>query len=104
MSKNVLPITKLRKQLKLPFENTYEYETVRKLSGLSKEISDSAEELKRKLDEKTERDSLAKAMFSQSDILPLMEEIRSYIDQAECLCDRTVWPMPTYRELLFGVD
>ncbi|MBQ4252095.1 MAG: hypothetical protein II704_03525, partial [Erysipelotrichaceae bacterium] len=49
-------------------------------------------------------DHLTRAFHCRSRLVPLMETIRSEIDQAEARTDRAFWPMPSYRELLFGVD
>lgn len=37
-------------------------------------------------------------------IIPIMEEIRKAVDKTEKIVDRKYWPMPTYLELLFGID
>ena len=33
-----------------------------------------------------------------------MDSIRRNTDELELVTDRELWPMPTYKELLFGVD
>jgi glutamine synthetase type III len=30
--------------------------------------------------------------------------MREKADELELLCDRSLWPIPTYRELLFAVE
>ena len=49
---------------------------------------------------KTGRD---KAIVSRDLLRPVMEELRTYADNLELLTDRSVWPFPTYGELLFNV-
>jgi len=36
-------------------------------------------------------------------MLPVMDELRSYADQAEEMVGRVCWPLPSYGELLFSV-
>ncbi len=51
----------------------------------------------------------AMAMESQRDraitmhdgVIPLMEDIRSHVDELEMIVDDQMWPLPKYRELLF---
>ena len=42
-------------------------------------------------------------MFFKRDILSDMDTLRSAADSAEALTDRTLWPYPTYGDLLYGV-
>ena len=32
-----------------------------------------------------------------------MEVLRAPVDHLEMICDSTIWPMPTYGDLLFNV-
>ena len=36
-------------------------------------------------------------------IVPDLEKVRKYADEAEKICAKDYWPFPTYYELLFGV-
>ena len=60
--------------------------------------------LQKKLDAYTGTDNQETAFFFHDEIIPLMSSLRASIDQAEVCTDRTCWPMPSYRELLFGLD
>lgn len=35
-------------------------------------------------------------------VLPKMLELRELVDEAELKCDKTLWPYPTYNDMLFG--
>ena len=36
-------------------------------------------------------------------VVPAMEKLRKPVDQAECIVDRSFWPVPTYADLIFEV-
>ena len=48
-------------------------------------------------------DTLYTAQVMHDQVLPVMSKLRSYADQLECITDRSVWPFPTYDQLLFSV-
>ncbi len=48
-------------------------------------------------------DAKAQAFFYKDSVKPAMEALRAPVDQLEMLVDSSVWPMPTYAELLFEV-
>ena len=49
--------------------------------------------------------SLSEPAYQDSeDSVPVMEQLRSAADSAEVLTDRSVWPFPTYGDLLFSVN
>ena len=83
---------------------SYEQETAAELSELSRHIFRDVRRLRELLEEKPCPDSLKTAFACRDAILPLMASIRASVDRAEKITDRTYWPFPTYRELLFGVD
>ncbi len=43
-----------------------------------------------------------KAKLYDQKVKPVMEAIRSHIDQLELVVDNEIWPLPKYRELLFS--
>ena len=49
---------------------------------------------------KDEREAAALAAHV---IVPAMESVRLYADQAEKLCAANVWPFPNYYQLLYSV-
>ena len=44
------------------------------------------------------------AFYYHDEVIPLMTLIRRDTDELELITDRKCWPMPTYKELMFGVD
>ena len=44
-----------------------------------------------------------KALFYRDKIVPLMQDLRTPCDQMEVLVDRSMWPFPTYQDLMFEV-
>ena len=47
--------------------------------------------------------SLQSASLCGRQILPIMEELRRYSDEMECIVDKRYWPYPSYGEILFSV-
>lgn len=85
-------------------KESYTYKNCMELTGLSKKIYTDCTALQKKLDAYTGTDNQETAFFFHDEIIPLMSSLRASIDQAEVCTDRTCWPMPSYRELLFGLD
>ena len=52
---------------------------------------------------KTMEDVGASADFCRDTLLPCMEELRTVVDAAEKVTPVDLWPMPTYKDLLFNV-
>ena len=94
----------LDRELNMPWEVSYSQSTALKLGELISDIFSDAEKLKKKLAGVPDRSTLDVAFYYHDEIIPLMESIRRNIDEAESLTAREYWPIPTYRELLFGVD
>ncbi len=97
-----LAMKKQRVDEELPV--SYEKKLLRRLSGLSDEISERAallsEEMQylKKLD-----DARVKAEQIRDEVLPKMEALREAADEAESITAEEYWPFPSYSELLFGV-
>ena len=74
-------------------------------------ISGELRVAKAALDELTELTNKARAMepgkeqafFYHGNVFPAMRELRIPIDKMETMVDKTVWPVPTYEELLFEI-
>ena len=81
-----------------------EAETVSTLSALVSDMRAACAKLETHLSETAEMSNIAeRAMFFKRDILSDMDTLRSAADSAEALTDRTLWPYPTYGDLLYGV-
>ncbi len=66
------------------------YNDVTELEAVLKKVPDS--------------DALGKACYYRDCVLPLMKTARRKADELETMTDRKYWPIPVYRELMFGVD
>ena len=43
------------------------------------------------------------AHYFHETVCPAMDVLRAPVDLLEMICDSTIWPMPTYGDLLFNV-
>ncbi|HEY8499286.1 MAG TPA: glutamine synthetase type III, partial [Clostridia bacterium] len=76
-----------------------------KLVSLTSSLQAAIDQLGVKLEEVDahEGDLLEHARTYKDVIIPLMGEMRSFADKLETLVDASLWPIPTYGDLLFGV-
>lgn len=82
----------------------YASKTVSKLCALADEIDQKTDALEAAADRyKQITDVTAAANDIRDDILQRMAELRVPCDEAETLMPASVWPFPTYGDLLFGV-
>ncbi|MBQ8659056.1 MAG: hypothetical protein IJ506_07955, partial [Clostridia bacterium] len=49
------------------------------------------------------KDELEAAKRTAYVVVPDMDKVRKYADEAEKLCAKEYWPFPTYYDLLFSV-
>jgi len=82
----------------------YEISTMEQLSGLTDKISEHVSSLEEALEGlkscKTITDTSASI---RDEVLPKMESLRKYVDEAEMLTGEDCWPVPSYGKLLFSV-
>ena len=90
--------------LKIDTKGTYEEKTLKELLSLEKKVSKEMEEMEKEMLSYKEKDVLKLSYFYRDEMIPKMISIREKVDRMEVLCDRNVWPMPSYKELLFGVN
>ena len=64
--------------------------------------ADSLEEALDKL--KDLEDVFVSSAFVRDELLPAMEELRKYVDEAEMLTSQRDWPFPSYGQILFSVN
>ena len=82
----------------------YEISTMERLSELTDEILSHVELLEGALEKlKTCEDIIKTSEAVRDDVLPKMEELRKYVDEAEMLTSEKCWPFPSYGKLLFSV-
>ena len=82
----------------------FEGRSLRRLSALLDEAGAAVEALEAAITALDAiPDSSAQCRFVHDELLPRMAELRRPCDAAELLMPRSVWPFPTYGDLLFGV-
>ena len=82
----------------------YESRLIEKLSGLTDQISDVADDLTEALAVYHQIDDVTESAYMIRDtVLPKMEALRVPCDAAEACTAAEYWPFPTYSDLLFGV-
>jgi len=86
-------------------DSTCAKEELDELVSLTSALKASVNKLSAKLEEvdKHEGDSLGHARAYKDIIIPIMDELRAVADKLETKVDASMWPMPTYGDLLFGV-
>ncbi len=85
-------------------ENTYSKDLLKKTVSCMNHLKEESDELTLELSEISFADMQKAADAFHDVILPRMDAIRSNADALEQICGREFWPIPTYLELLFGVD
>lgn len=76
----------------------------KRLSELNESIFKKACELEKYLAlRKQYSNPKDKAFFFKDVVLPCMQELRSFADEAEKITDESCWPYPSYAKLLFSV-
>ncbi len=91
-------------KLELPVQESYEMLTLEKIVQLKKDIYADLAKMVKLLDEKDCTSNLETAFFYSEKIIPLMKSIRTNTDTLEQNTARDCWPMPSYLDLLFGID
>ena len=74
------------------------------IKQLKKNIYVNCRKLEQTLTTHAHQSALTIAFYYHDEVIPLMEAIRKDVDELEMITDREYWPMPTYKELMFGVD
>jgi glutamine synthetase len=82
-------------------KNGPQLELLRSLSGTISDFQTAAAKLDQALAHHAEGDLVAHARHSRDHILPAMSEVRSLGDKLEMIVADDLWPLPTYREMLF---
>ena len=83
---------------------TPETELLTKISSLNKKLYETGKVLESNVKNVPEGLSeLGKAQYFRKDIFEIMQEMRVIIDEIEPHIPKTIWPVPTYSELLFNV-
>ena len=96
--------TSLMKSVSDKVKCNYEISTMERLSELTDEILASVEDLEQALiDLKQYEDIMKTSEAVRDDVLPKMDILRKYVDEAEMLSSEKCWPFPSYGKILFSV-
>ena len=96
--------TSLMKSVSDKVKCEYEVTTMEKLSGLTDLIMASDLKLEEALEALKKCPDIMKTSEAvRDDVIPKMEELRKYVDEAEVLTSEKCWPFPSYGKLLFSV-
>jgi glutamine synthetase len=82
-------------------DNPAQMELLKTLVGASAELQKSLASLEKVLAHHAEGDAFSHAKQMRDSVLPAMIEVRKAGDKLESLLADDLWPLPTYREMLF---
>ena len=83
---------------------TPETELLKKLSELNCELYKIGKTLEENLCKAPEsQDAIAKATYFRNNVFEVMQQMREIVDEIEPNIPKTIWPVPTYSDLLFNV-
>ena len=75
-----------------------------RLSELTDYILERVKDLEKAIADLKGYDSVLKtAEAIRDDVIPKMDTLRSFVDEAEMLTSERYWPVPSYGKLLFSV-
>jgi len=79
--------------------------TLDKLVALTSSLKIDADALNESIEtlDKMTGETLIKAKAYQEMVLPIMEDLRKDADKLESMMDASLWPIPTYGDLLYGL-
>ena len=97
--------TKLMREVSDKVKCNYEVTTMERLSELTDCILEAVMKLEDVLAEfKTIDDVFKSSAYVRDEMLPAMDSLRKYVDEAEMLTSQRDWPFPSYGQLLFSVN
>ena len=96
--------TSLMKSVSGNVKCNYEITTMERLSELTDHILEAVKALEDVLSELKKKENVTEASaYIRDEMLPAMDELRKYVDEAEMLTSEEYWPFPSYGKLLFSV-
>ena len=96
--------TSLMKSVSSQVKCNYEITTMERLSELTDNILDKVKDLEEALETLKGYEGITKSSEAvRDDVIPKMESLRKYVDEAEMLTSEECWPVPSYGKLLFSV-
>ena len=91
--------TKKQLGIEVPQEETL----ARHISSLTGQLIQAADQLEGRLADPVDEDASVAASWCAQTLIPAMDAVRTPADRLEQLVDRSVWPLPTYSDMLFYV-
>ena len=90
-----------KRQLIAALDLRFEEKLVARLTGLINSIGEKTESLEKAVQGlETAGDALAQARYCQDCVFQRMQALRAFVDEAETIVDKRLWPFPGYGELL----
>ncbi|MEE3399952.1 MAG: glutamine synthetase type III, partial [Eubacterium sp.] len=97
--------TKLMREVSSNVKCNYEVSTMERLSEITDSVLVSVVKLEEVLAElKDKEDIFESSAYVRDELLPAMEDLRKFVDEAEMLTSQKDWPFPSYGQLLFSVN
>lgn len=82
-------------------DNSSQLDLLKKLTATITDFQAATAKLDKALHHHPEGDAFAHAKYMRDSVLPPMNEVRKLGDQLETMVADDVWPLPSYREMLF---
>ena len=100
LAKSALEKRRVSENISIDFEE----KLAGRLSKLNDSLYGAAEDLSARSLELRAIDCYVNAAdFCRDTLIPSMKRARAFADEIESLTDRSVWPYPTYGDILFGI-
>lgn len=97
-------ISSVREALKDEKYIQYDKEHLLKVIKLKSELKDTITDLNKGLESALEMTDLYEtAVYYRDQLFPIMNNMRDIVDQLELLVEGSLWPIPTYYDLLFNL-
>jgi glutamine synthetase len=77
-------------------------ELLEKYCGLTTNLKENIAQLEKEVSGGKISDVVKMARYSRDNIVPAMNNLRKTADELEAITDSTMWPLPSYAEMLFG--
>ena len=96
--------TSLMRKVSDKVKCNYEVSTMERMSELTDAILEAVKALEDALGKLKTLDNIFESSeFVRDEMLPKMENLRKYVDEAEMLTSQRDWPFPSYGQILFSV-
>jgi glutamine synthetase len=94
-------LASIANSVKAATEGKADISMLKTVTGLVADLEKSIVELEKAIDHHGGGDIAAEAKHFQTEVIPAMLAVRSVADKLEGVVADDLWPLPTYREMLF---